>query len=102
MPTATSSPTRSRPTASCRSVRPSLSPGLDLVEEGGGVVANRRDVQDRDAALDERGNPLLHVALGPDEVGQLEELLGNGRGRLVLLAVEVEVLDLLGLGLVAV
>ena len=42
------------------------------------------------------------VALGAAERGRLEELVGHGGRGLVLLAVEVEVLDLLGLGLVAV
>ena len=44
----------------------------------------------------------LHEPLGAAEVGELEELRRDLGRRLVLLAVEVEVLDLGGLGLVAV
>src|SRR5699024_391471 len=54
------------------------------------------------ARLAERLDPLGHVRPGPDERDRPDQLVGHRRGGLVLLAVQVEVLDLLRLVLVAV
>src|SRR5690606_23895023 len=79
-----------------------LAPLLDLAQEAGlGLVAggDRDDVEVGDAGLGEGGDALLHVALGPAERDGLEQGVGHGGRGLVLPAVEVQVLDQLGLGL---
>ena len=66
------------------------------------VARDRGDVQRGDAGLLHRGEPLADVALGADERHLLQQLVRDLGGGLVLLAVQVEVLDLLGLLLEAV
>ena len=68
----------------------------------GRVVGGRADLEAGDAGLAERGDPLLDVGLRPDQVAGLEPLLRDLRLGVALVAAEVEVLDLLGLLLVAV
>ena len=78
---------------------------LDLGDEVDRALAAERDGNDLQvghAGLAEGGDPLGHVALGPAQRRGLEQLVGHQRLRLGLLAVEVEVLDLLGLLLEAV
>src|SRR5262245_10845891 len=76
-------------------------PVLELADDRGGVLARRDDREVADAGLAERGDPLLHVRRGADQVAGLDPLHRDQGLGLLLLAVEVEVLDLLGLLLVA-
>jgi hypothetical protein len=61
----------------------------------------RGDVQGGDAGLAVGGEAVANVGLGTDQRGQLEQLRGHQSLRLGLAAVQVGVLDGLGLGLVA-
>src|SRR3954466_3476684 len=95
------------PTSKClptaAAARPRLlAPGLELLDDLRGLRADGGDVEDGDARLLEGGEALLDVALGAAEVGELEQLGRHRRRGLGLLAVEVEVLDLLRLRLVAI
>src|SRR4051812_9902261 len=68
----------------------------------GGCAGERRDVDRGDAGGGEGLQPLGDVGARPDQRHRAHELLGHRRRGVVLLAVEVEVLDLLRLLLVAV
>ena len=61
-----------------------------------------RHLEVGDPRLLERRDPLLHVALGPAQRRELQQLVGDERLGLLLLAGEVELLDRRRLGLVAV
>src|SRR5699024_4947721 len=83
-------------------VRSSGHPALDLFDEGRRVLPDGCDVEAGDPCGTEGLHTFAHVGFGTDHVGQFHEFLGDSGGGLVLLAVQVQVLDLLGGLLVAV
>ena len=72
---------------------------LDVLET---VRPDRLHVQHRHAALLERRQPVLHEALVADQVHPRDQLVGDERRGFLLLAGQVQVLDLVRFLLVAV
>src|SRR2546430_1542237 len=89
-----------RPSMAAHGSLSSVGPGLHLLNQTERIVADRVDREPGDTGGLVGLDPVPDPTLVADHGGAREVFVGNQRGGFVLLAVEVEVLDLLRLLLV--